>query len=81
MGYSPWGRKESDTTERLNFHLTFTQSQTGKLEAHSVAWKDGEAEAGCVCVCVCVCACVRVCVCVCTHMPVVHVGVCMACVY
>ena len=22
MGYSPWGRKESDTTERLNF-LTF----------------------------------------------------------
>ena len=20
MGYSPWGRKESDTTERLHFH-------------------------------------------------------------
>ena len=20
MGYSPWGRKESDTTERLQFH-------------------------------------------------------------
>ena len=20
-GYSPWGRKESDTTERLHFHL------------------------------------------------------------
>ena len=21
VGYSPWGRKESDTTERLHFHL------------------------------------------------------------
>ena len=21
MGYSPWGRKESDKTERLNFHF------------------------------------------------------------
>ena len=21
IGYSPWGRKESDTTERLHFHL------------------------------------------------------------
>ena len=23
MGYSPWGRKESDTTERLHFHFLF----------------------------------------------------------
>ena len=23
MGYSPWGRKESDTTERLHFHFHF----------------------------------------------------------
>ena len=23
MGYSPWCRKESDTTERLHFHFTF----------------------------------------------------------
>ena len=22
IGYSPWGRKESDTTEQLNFHFT-----------------------------------------------------------
>ena len=22
VGYSPWGRKESDTTERLHFHFT-----------------------------------------------------------
>ena len=24
MGYSPWGRKESDTTERLHFHFLST---------------------------------------------------------
>ena len=23
MGYSPWGHKELDTTERLHFHFTF----------------------------------------------------------
>ena len=23
VGYSPWGRKELDTTERLHFHFTF----------------------------------------------------------
>ena len=23
VGYSPWGHKESDTTERLHFHFTF----------------------------------------------------------
>ena len=28
VGYSPWGCKESDTTERLHFHF-FTQSQNG----------------------------------------------------
>ena len=25
-GYSPWGRKESDMTKSLNFHLTFNAS-------------------------------------------------------
>ena len=24
VGYSPWGRKEMDTTERLHFHFSFT---------------------------------------------------------
>ena len=24
MGYSPWGRKESDTTERLHFPFSFS---------------------------------------------------------
>ena len=28
VGYSPWGRKESDTTERLHFH--FSLSCTGE---------------------------------------------------
>ena len=23
MGYSPWGHKESDTTEQLHFHFNF----------------------------------------------------------
>ena len=31
VGYSPWGRKESDTTERLHFHFHFSLvSQTVK---------------------------------------------------
>ena len=24
IGYSPWGRKESDTTERLHFHFHYS---------------------------------------------------------
>ena len=24
MGYSPWGREESDITERLHFHFSFS---------------------------------------------------------
>ena len=31
VGYSPWGRKESDTTERLHFHFhTYISSSDGK---------------------------------------------------
>ena len=26
VGYSPWGRKESDTTERLHFHFTIART-------------------------------------------------------
>ena len=38
MGYSPWGLKESDTTERLHFHgpdtaLGFPDSSVGKESA------------------------------------------------
>ena len=40
MGYSPWGREESDTTERLHFH--FSLSCFGKeMASHSsvLAWR------------------------------------------
>ena len=29
MGYSPWGRKELDTTERLHFHFHFSRKEIG----------------------------------------------------
>ena len=35
MGYSPWGHKESDTTERLSTHTAFQESLSladGKAE-------------------------------------------------
>ena len=34
MGYSPWGRKESDTTDRLHFH--FLAPQRASLVAQLV---------------------------------------------
>ena len=30
-GYSPWGRKESDTTERFHFHFHWTQIRVSFL--------------------------------------------------
>ena len=38
MGYSPWGRKESETTERLHFHFHALEK---KMATHSstVAWR------------------------------------------
>ena len=27
MGYSPWGRKESDMTDRLHFHFSLSKVQ------------------------------------------------------
>ena len=32
MGYSPWGCKELDTTERLHFHFTFIAKFRLKLK-------------------------------------------------
>ena len=39
MGYSPWGRKESDTTERLHFHFPYYESEatSSPLQADSLA--------------------------------------------
>ena len=31
VGYSPWGRKESDTTERLHFHFVSFRLQLARL--------------------------------------------------
>ena len=38
MGCSPWGRKESDTTERLHFHFHTLEKE---MATHSsgLAWK------------------------------------------
>ena len=33
MGYSPWGRKESETTERLHFHFSFQQEHLPVLHS------------------------------------------------
>ena len=41
VGCSPWGRKESDTTERLHFHFLLSCTAEGKMATHSsvVAWR------------------------------------------
>ena len=38
MGYSPWGREESDTTERLHFHFHVLEKE---MAPHSsvLAWR------------------------------------------
>ena len=38
MGYSPWGREESDTTERLHFHFHALETE---VATHSsvLAWR------------------------------------------
>ena len=36
VGYSPWGRKESDTTERLHFHFHFRFQGWGVTEVQVV---------------------------------------------
>ena len=40
VGYSPWGRKESDTTERLHFHFYFHALEKEMATRSSVlAWR------------------------------------------
>ena len=40
MGCSPWGREESDTTERLHFHFSLSCTKK-EMATHSsiLAWK------------------------------------------
>ena len=43
MGYSPWGRKESDTPERLHFHISLSHNEeliVPKLEPGCLGPKD-----------------------------------------
>ena len=57
-GDSPWGCKESDTTERLHFHFHF--SGWNKSASTSLTFCEHlSLKRKCVCVCVCVCVCWR----------------------
>ena len=38
MGYSPWGRKESDMTERLHFHFHLVAQTVKHLPAMRETW-------------------------------------------
>ena len=40
VGYSPWGHKESDTTERLHFHFSLSELEK-EMATHSnvLAWR------------------------------------------
>ena len=42
IGYSPWGRKESDTTERLHFPCRATQDGWVMMESSDKMWSAGE---------------------------------------
>ena len=36
VGYSPWGRKESDTPERFHFHFHLTPLQVGAIRSDQI---------------------------------------------
>ena len=42
MGYSPWGREESDTTEQLHFH--FSLSCIGEGNGNPLQFLPGESQ-------------------------------------
>ena len=49
IGYSPWGSKESDTTERLHFlSLSLMKSQEGKHGKALGLWETSPTPAVCV---------------------------------
>ena len=42
VGYSPWGRKELDTTERLHFHFHYTSDTEGNTHKNRDGYKTQE---------------------------------------
>ena len=45
MGCSPWGRKESDTTERLHFHFHFLALEK-EMATHSCSCLENPRDGG-----------------------------------
>ena len=39
VAYSPWGRKESDTTERLHFHFSLSWEKEMATHSSFLAWR------------------------------------------
>ena len=52
--YSPWGHKESDTTEQLSLSLHIRENN---LKKNILGWPKCSFEFFCLHACVCVCAC------------------------
>ena len=45
-GYSPWGRKESDTTERLHFHFSLSCIGEGNGNPLQCSWLENPRDGG-----------------------------------
>ena len=52
MGYSLWGRKESDTTEQYHFLLLSIRTEKQKLYSNALLQKIVLSAGVCVCVCI-----------------------------
>ena len=73
---SPWGCRESDTTERLALHFTSLYSSAfKKLYSKCVCVCLRVCVRVCVWVCVCMCACVCACACVRVYRGAIYRGI------
>ena len=46
VGYSPWGRKESDTAEQLHFHFHFIAEREEELKSFLMKVKEESEKVG-----------------------------------
>ena len=46
MGYSPWGREESDTTEQLHFHFLLSCIGEGNGNPLQYSWLENHRDGG-----------------------------------